>query len=385
MDIIFIGSRGIPARYGGNETFIEEVSKRLLKSGFKIGVVCEGRKFFTDEFNGITRFHAFSFQGKGLTIPFINDIISTLHLVISHNKEGKIYYYVTPDGSLAGTFARLFGKKVVINTDGVEWKRLLRRMQFVPFYLVPLYLMTMAVMYFAEFLACKISHVTIADSMAIKEHLERHSPKNVKYIAYGSRGGLPGDIPQGTEEQLLRDFGISSGEYYLTVGRVVPENNMHQEVSGFCESRSKKKLLIIGDFDNGSSYVKFLCNLKGANQDVIFHDPVYDQNILGVLRRHCFGYIHAYEVGGTNPSLLEQMLFGRPILAYDVPFNREVLQDGGIFFDSASQLREIVRMLENGEFDKRLLSVQQRMRLQESYEWEAVAREYNNLFGNMLS
>jgi glycosyltransferase involved in cell wall biosynthesis len=380
MDVIFVGSRGIPAKYGGNETFVEEVSKRLLKSGLKIGVVCEDRRFFMDEYNGITRIHTFSFQGKGLTIPFVNDIISTIYLLVKHNNETNIFYYVTPDGSLSGVIARAFGKKVIVNTDGVEWKRLLKRMHYAPFYMVPIYLATMVAMYFAEYLACKISHITIADSKAIKEHLKRHSPKNVVFIAYGARGMLPDDMPCGKQEEILRDFGVVAGQYYLTVGRVVPENNMHYEISGFYKAHSRKMLLIIGDFDNKSGYVKYLHELKETGENVLFHNPVYDQEVLGVLRKHCFGYIHAYEVGGTNPSLLEQMLYEKPILAYDVPFNREVLQEGGIYFSDACDLAVKMGVLENDEFDVELLKTKQRLRLAEQYNWEMVAQDYKNLF-----
>ena len=155
MDIVFIGSRGVPAKYGGNETFVDEVSKRLVNDGLRIGVICEGHKFSKDSFNGITRIHTYSLQSTRLTIPFFNDIISTIYLLCKYNKETNIFYYVTPDGSIAGMIARMFRKKVIINTDGVEWKRLLKRKKYVPFYQVPIYLITMAIMYLADYLHVK--------------------------------------------------------------------------------------------------------------------------------------------------------------------------------------------------------------------------------------
>jgi glycosyltransferase involved in cell wall biosynthesis len=384
MDIVFVGSRGIPAKYGGNETFVDEVSKRLVKDGFRIGVVCEGRKFAKDSFHGITRIHTYSLQSKGLTIPFLNDIISTIYLLCKYNKETNIFYYVTPDGSIAGMIARMFGKKVIVNTDGVEWKRLLKRKKYVPFYQVPIYTITMVAMYFAEYLACKISYVTVADSLAIKKHLERHSPRHVVYIPYGARDLMPvNGLTRSTIDEVLQAFCVESEQYYLTIGRIVPENNIHMEIEGYSNAHSKKKLLIIGDFTSNSSYVKYLYKLKGSNVNVLFHTPVYDQQILGILRAHCFGYIHAYEVGGTNPSLLEQMLFGKPILAYNVPFNKEVLQHGGIYFDSGDGLSVKITNLENNEIDFEYSNVQQD-RLKQQYNWDAVVNEYEKLFRDAM-
>ncbi|HII60982.1 TPA: glycosyltransferase family 1 protein, partial [Pyrococcus horikoshii] len=102
------------------------------------------------------------------------------------------------------------------------------------------------------------------------------------------------------------------------------------------------------------------------------------------LRKNCFAYIHAYEVGGTNPSLLEQMLFKRPVLAYDVPFNKEVLQEGGIYFKDAEDLANKIEMLERGEFDLRLIKKTQIKRIKRQYNWEKVAREYEKLFNIAL-
>jgi len=380
MRIAFIGSRGIPGKYGGTETFVEEVSKRLSKD-FKIHVTCESNKFFEDVYDRIIRVHTPSIQGKSVTIPSINDVISTTYLLLRHPKDVDVIYYVAPDGALAAILAKLAKKKILINPDGIEWKRLLKRSYFIPFHMFPIYLATMIYMYLMEYLSCKLPDVVVADSVGIKEHLKkRYNPKRVVYIAYGARELVSFDISKDKELEILKKFGLSPKEYYLTVARIVAENNIHLEIKGFKKVNSTKKLVIVGNFNKKDPYTKYLLKLKGKNENIIFLNPIYDRKILGILRKNCFAYIHAYEVGGTNPSLLEQMLFKRPILAYDVPFNKEVLPEGGIYFKDAEDLTNKMEMLERGEFDLKLIKKTQVKRIQRQYNWEKVAKEYERLF-----
>jgi len=385
MNIAFIGSRGIPAKYGGNETFVEEISKRLMKKGFQIYVTCESNEFFEDEYNGIIRVHVPSIQGKSLTIPSANDVIATTYLLLKHSKDIDVVYYVAPDGALSAIIAKLFKKKIMINPDGVEWRRLIKRSYFIPFYMIPLYIITMVYMYLMEYLSCKLPEITVADSIGIKDHLEKtHKAENVVYIAYGARELLPPRFSKKEEIEILSKFGLKPKEYYLTVARIVAENNIHMEIEGFKKANSTKKLVVVGNFNKKDPYTRHLLKLKGNSDNIIFLDPIYDKEILGVLRKNCFAYIHAYEVGGTNPSLLEQMLFKRPILAYDVPFNKEVLQEGGVYFKDAEDLANKMEMLERGGFDLKLIKKTQIKRIKRQYNWEKVAKEYERVFKRVL-
>ncbi|MCP4610077.1 MAG: glycosyltransferase family 1 protein, partial [Planctomycetes bacterium] len=173
-------------------------------------------------------------------------------------------------------------------------------------------------------------------------------------------------------------------EYYLTVARIVAENNIHKEIEGFNRSKSSKKFVVVGNFNDRDTYTKHLFKLKENNSKIVLLDPIYDEEVLGVLRKGCCAYIHAYEVGGTNPSLLEQMLFKKPIVASDVPFHREVLQDGGIYFKDEDELANCIQKLERGEFDLEKLGSEQIRRLEEEYNWERVSTQYNRLFEEIL-
>ena len=380
--IIFIGSRGIPGKYGGTETFVEEVSRMLVQEGFKVYVTCESDKFFEDNYMGVIRIHVPSIQGKSLTIPSLNDLIATIRALKLHSNEIDVFYYVAPDGALPSIIAKLARKKVLINPDGIEWKRLIKRINFVPDYLYPLYLIAMLYMRFMEYLSCKLPDIVIADSVGIKKYLEKnYAPRRVVYIPYGARKLLSSEFSEHEEKGILNKFGLQPREYYLTVARIVAENNIHIEIEGFKKSDSNKKLVIVGNFDKKDPYTRHLLKLKGNTENILFIDSIYDKNTLGVLRKNCFAYIHAYEVGGTNPSLLEQMQFKRPILAYDVPFNREVLQESGIYFKNPLDLSLKIRAMEHGNIELKNIIKAELKRIKKTYNWKTILKAYKILLG----
>ena len=381
LRIAFVGSRGMPAKYGGNEVFAEELARRLVTMGFEIYVTCESHTFDIDEYCGITRIHIPSIQGKSITIPFLNDILATFCLLVKCPRINLIYY-VSPPGALAVIpVPRLLGKKVVVNTDGIEWKRLAIRKRFSSVAWKLIFTLVSWGLKFEERMDAKLSNVVIADSRVIKAYLEEsYKAKNVVYISYGARELINSDTIPEKEHGTLDRFGLSTGEYYLTVGRIVAENNIHKEIEGFKRSKSSRKLVIVGNFNEKDDYTKYLIKLRNGNSTIIFSDPIYDKEVLGILRKNCYAYVHAYELGGTNPSLLEQMLFKKPILAHDVPFHREILQEGGIYFKSENELAECIGRLEGGEFDLEEIAKWQALRVEEEYNWDGIAQQYDKLF-----
>ncbi|MGB8707160.1 MAG: DUF1972 domain-containing protein [Dehalococcoidia bacterium] len=385
MKIGWIGSRGIPVKYGGSEVFTEEISKKLTEMGFKIYVTCESKRFYQDEYNGVIRLHTPSIEDKTITVPSINDVIATLYLLLKC-PDIKFIYYMNPDAALGAAISKIFRKKVIFNTDGIEWKRpALRRKYFSVVWKVVSFIAT-GYEKWMEWMAVRLSDVVIADSRAIKIYLEqKYKARNVVYIPPGARELINSDIPAEREQEILKDFGLSTGQYYLTVSRIVAENNIHREIEGFKRSKSDKKLVIIGNFNEKDRYNKYLLKLRDGDPKIAFLDAIYDKEMLGVLRKNCYAYIHAYQVGGTNPSLLEQMLFQKPIIAYDVPFSREVLQGGGIYFRDEDGLASTIELLEKGEVDLKKIADWQAKRIEEEYNWDYVAKSYDTLFKRMAS
>jgi len=373
--VALIGSRGIPPRYGGAETFVYELSKRL-KNYFDVYVTCETNRFSIDEFEGIKRVHIWAKHTPTTTIPVIYDIIATLYL-LRKVRDVRVTYYVAPDGAFAAILAKLARRKVIVNTDGIEWKRLLIRMKFVPWYLKPLYLLTSIAMFTAEFLACKVPDITIADSIAIKKYLEhRWGPRRVEYVAYGVR-----ELPEVSEDRklrILKSLRLERNNYYLTIGRIVAENNIHLEIEAFRNAKTESKLVIVGPIDPRDPYVKHLFKLRGGDKRIVFTGGIYEPEVIYTLRSECKAYIHPYTVGGTNPSLLEQLQFNKPIIAYDVPFHREVLGDKGIYFSSANELAKIIETM---DYHSKTVDYSRNLLL---FSWNFVARKYMNLFMSLL-
>jgi len=381
MYIAFVGARSIPARYGGLETFVEEISTRLTDKGFHVLVTSGADKFFEDTYKNVKRLHIPSMQSKSFTIPSINEIIATLYLLLKHSKDLQIIYYVSTGGVVAAFFAKLLKKKVVINADGIEWRRLQKRRKFVRFYWKPLYYITQWYVSFVEALSCRIANILIADSFEIQKYLEKkYQAKNVVHIAYGARTLVSSDLVSKDEEVILRNYGLAPNDYFLTVARIVAENNIDMEIKAFNKKVTTKKLIIVGNFNKRDPYTRYLYSVNKNNNNVIFLDPIYDKKILGILRKNCYVYIHLYEVGGTNPSLLEQMTFMKPIIAYDVPFNQEVLQEGGIFVKDAKDLALKIIMIEKGEFNLEKIKKIQLERLEYEYNWDNITNKYYNLF-----
>jgi len=282
---------------------------------------------------------------------------------------------------VAAILPRILRKPVLTNPDGIEWKRILKRRYYEPLYLTPIYYLTFLVMFFLEYLSCKISNITIADSLAIKKYLiKRYNNKNIVFIAYGARY-LTNAFDENTEKDInyLAHWNLKPNEYYLTVARIVAENNIDMEIKGFMKSNSTKKIVIIGIPNKKDPYTKYLFKLKNNNDNILLLNGIYDKEELGAIRKNCYAYIHGYEVGGTNPSLLEQMLYGKAIFAYDVSFNREVLSEGGIYFKNENQLSSQIKMFEKGYINVNF-GLMQKEKLEKIYNWKHVSDLYEKIF-----
>jgi len=378
--IAIIGSRGIPPKYGGTETFVYELSKRI-KAYFDVYVTCETNKFYIDEFDGIKRVHIPSLHISTLTIPSIHDIIATLYL-LKVAKDIRLYYYVAPDGALAALIAKLARRKVVINTDGVEWRRLLIRAKYVSRFSRILYYIIALYMLFMEFLSTKIADVIIADALGIKHHLKYYwntDANKIHYIPYGTYDDKFSEKDDAIQKKIiLEKLGLKPYEYYLIIGRIIPENGFHTAIRAFNNANSNKLLIIVGPYFTNDPYFRYLNQLIGKRDNIRIIGAIYNRKIIITLRKYCFAYIHPYEVGGTNPSLVEQMKFGRPIIARDIIFHREILSCRGIYFKDENELVKIMMKLEASP------TIIVNDKVPQRYLWENIAKKYINVFISLL-
>lgn len=362
MKVGIVGTRGIPANYGGFETFAQEISPLLVSHGLEVIVYCDNK-------NKVNR--AKSYKGVKLryqrTTKSKHSLLFYLEGVWLSLKENDVILVAGTGGSFFYFLNIFFRRKIVTNTDGVESRR--AKWSKIKRFLIKL----------SETLAVKISTHLIADSKGIKNYLLQSYPEldksKVEVIEYGA------EVNNIQNEMVLEKYGLTHKDYYLVVSRLEPENNIHLIVEGFNRSESKKPLIIIGNkIDN--QYVQGL--LKYDSENIKFLDGIYDREELRALRFSCFAYIHGHSVGGTNPSLLEALGSGNISICHDNVFNREVTQNAQIYFDTHVRLKIEIESLER--YSLNILEVMEKQavkRIEDYYTWENMAEKYIKILKNI--
>ena len=354
--IAVLGTRGIPAKYGGFETFAEALAIGLVQKGCTVTVFCEqGDEEPFDTYNGV---HLVRIRAPRLG-P-LSTIVFDLKCLLAARSGFDIVYMLGYGAAPFCAIPRLFGRRVWINMDGVEWRR--SKWSWAG----RTYLRIM------ERVAVMVASRVIADAAAIRDHLEARYGRlpNCDVIPYGAH------VASGADVSALAKFGnLTPGEYYLVVCRLEPENHVREIIEGFAASGSPYPLVIVGGTAEPNPYVRTLLGLQSGH--VRFVGAIYDQVLLGALRFHSRAYIHGHSVGGTNPSLLEAMGAGNVVVAHDNPFNREVLGEGGRYFAGPAQLADAIRQLDNLDgAERRAISGRVRARVTESYSWQKIVDDY---------
>ena len=353
--IAILGTRGIPARYGGFETFAEQLAARLVSAGVDVTVYCEHSS--TDqpvaEYRGIKLVYKRAPRlGPLSTIVF--DFVCLWH----SRRNFDVVYMLGYGASLFCFIPRLWGSAVWINMDGIEWARSKWS------WIAKSWFMAM------EALAMRTASLVIADAEAIRAHLERrHSgTARMAVISYGADM-----VSAPPDTSLLAAWQLSPAGYYLVVCRLEPENQVREIIEGFSRTTSQHPLIIVGDHTSGTSYVNDL--LETGDNRIRFIGAVYDKQLLQALRWHCRAYCHGHSVGGTNPSLLEALGCGNRVLAHDNLFNREVAQGCARYFASADNFRQIVEAVDGVATSESDRKAAQR-RVLDHYDWDTIAESY---------
>jgi glycosyltransferase involved in cell wall biosynthesis len=359
MRIAILGTRGIPARYGGFETFADNISRLLVREGFKVTVFCEAtneeRQSIYDGVNLV--YVAAPRLGPLRTIAY--DLVCLWQA----RRRYDLVYMLGYGASIFCFLPRLWGTKVWINVDGLEWTR--RKWNF----LARTYLHLM------EGIATWMPDRIIADARSIRTDLRTRYSVRVPcdVIPYGC------DLLMKTPGlEALTQRGLKAGGYYLVICRFEPENHIREIVDGFLSTNSERSLVLIGNDKASTPYVSRLLECK--DQRVRFLGPVYESEQLNSLRFHCTAYIHGHSVGGTNPSLLEAMGCANLIVAHDNRFNREVLGNAGLYFETPDDLRRMVTEIDSGEVQEQQLRKRSKSRAAEYYNWPLITSAYKERF-----
>jgi glycosyltransferase involved in cell wall biosynthesis len=363
MEIAILGSRGIPAEFGGFETFAEQLAVRLVKRACRVTVFCEGSQGYQPaEYKGVRLRYVRTPKIAGLRSVW-SDLVAMSMCLRGYDAVYMLGYHTA-----VGFFLpRMFGVNFFVNMDGLEWRRA-KWKRFARAYLK-----------ISEWLAMRWSANLVADSGAINDYLSAAYPGNahkLHTIPYGA------EIPAEVAGDVVTEWGLTPCHYDLVVCRLEPENHVLEIIKGHTASDSDRLLVVIGDHQSGSDYVAELRSIAGDG--VRFLGTVFDQNKLNAIRQHCRAYLHGHSVGGTNPSLLEAMSCGSCVIAHDNPFNREVLANQGIYFHNAEDVAAQVAALDARGVPPQL-GTALKERIRNVYDWERITDLYLQRFSAICS
>ncbi|MCW3088216.1 MAG: hypothetical protein JWQ78_1602 [Sediminibacterium sp.] len=366
MTIAIIGSRGYPYVYSGYETFVKELSERLVQKGIHVKVYCH-KGLFTErpkEVNGIELVYIPTIETKSLS-QLVHSFLSMMHACLTRT---DLVLAVNAANGPWGLIARIFGKPTCINVDGMEWLRPKWKGLGARYF------------HFSAWLATRLYDRIITDAEEMRKVYLEEFKKDSVVIAYGANIRYP------QNPALLDAFGLIPQDYYLVVGRMIPDNNADLLAEGFLAANSSKKLIIVGDVPYKDAYAQALKSKAGPN--IIFLGYVTNSEILAELYHHCFAYLHGHEFGGTNPTMLKAMAYGCGILALDTRFNREMLADGrfGLFFDkNPAALAKLMQQVEQQDGLLGNLRSIARDGLTAKYNWDHITDAYIALINELIA
>ncbi len=361
MRIAILGTRGIPANYGGFETFAEHLSTRLAARGHDVTVYC--RAHYTSprelEFQGVRLKVLPTIRHKYFD-TIVHSFLSALHSVPRRYDAALI---CNAANAPFASILRLTGTPVALNVDGLEhkrkkWNSIARR-----YYLL------------AERLATILPNETVTDARVIQEYYLARYRVASTMIAYGAE-------VERRPDPSVRRWRVEPNRYVLYVSRLEPENNAHLVIEAFKRVRTAHKLLIVGDAPYARDYIADLKARARRDRRIIFTGFVFGRDYRA-LQQNAYCYVHATEVGGTHPALLEAMGFGNCVLTLAAPENMEAIGDAGIAYADENDLAEkLQRVLRDGSLVQSYRNRAQ-ARVQELYDWDYVVDQYERLFAKM--
>ncbi len=355
--IAILGTRGIPANYGGFETFAEELSTRLAGRGHAVTVYCRERPAQAS-YRGVRLQHCPTIRHKYLD-TIAHTFVSTLHL-LAHRVD--VALYCNGANAIFTVAPRLFGMPSVLNVDGLERKRKKWNRAAKAWYLV------------SEWLATFLPSEVVTDARAIQDYYRQRYGKRTTFIPYGAETGKVASTA------ALEELGLEPERYFLYVSRMEPENHALEVRQAFERVRTDMKLALIGDAPYARDYIRQVRDTRDPR--IVMPGAIYGQGY-HELDSHCFAYIHATEVGGTHPALIEAMGRGALVLYRDTPENAEAAGDAGIPFrdDLAEKMEGALAM---SEAERDALRRRASERVARDYCWDAVATAYEDLFRSIM-
>jgi len=359
MRIAILGTRGIPANYGGFETFAEELSTRLVERGHDVTVYCRSHHVSKDlkEYKGVRLAVLPTIRQK-----YLDTVIHTFLSAISAST--KRFDAVLICNAANSPFIPILtwnGTPVAINVDGLERKRKKWNWLGRLYYRV------------GEKASVWFATEVVTDARAIQEYYLAEYNQPSTMIAYGA------EVVRHQELSSIAEFGLEPETYFLYVSRLEPENNAAMVIEAFRKSKTDLKLVIVGDAPYADEYKKLLRDLAGDDKRIIFTGFVFGSGYKA-LQQNAYTYVHATEVGGTHPALIEAMGFGNCVLCLSTVENDEVGADAAIYFRNVEELASEIQNLSGDKVIVEQFRHRARERAMANYSWDAVTDEYEKLF-----
>lgn len=379
--VFIIGSKGVPAKYGGFETFVEKLTEQQKSKNIKYHVSCLAQDKSEFEHNGARCFNI-NVPDIGPAKAVYYDIFA-LKECIRYIKQNKIenpivYILACRIGPFVGKYKKQLkklGGTLFVNPDGHEWKRGKWNAAIRRYWKI------------SEKLMVKNADLLVCDSKNIEKYIQedykKYNPKTT-FIAYGA--DIEKSKLSNNDPKLLnwyKEKGVREKQYYLVVGRFVPENNYETMITEFMKSSTNKDFVLITNVEQNKFYEQLKQKTRfDKDSRIKFVGTVYDQELLKKIRENAYGYLHGHEVGGTNPSLLEALASTDLNLLLDVGFNREVGEEGAAYFTKkemnlASLINNLEKVDEQCVKEKGDLSTQ---RILKYYTWARIVDMYEKLF-----
>ncbi|MEE9388264.1 MAG: DUF1972 domain-containing protein [Paracoccaceae bacterium] len=354
-----LGTRGIPAAHGGFETFAERLALYLVRSGFSVTVYCQsdgpldlmGRE---DTWNGIHRVH-FGTRRSGALGTMEFDQKCTRHVL----KQPGVDLVLGYNTSVFNLLQKLKRRKVFMNMDGIEWKR---KKWSIP-----------AKLWFimCEIIGANLANTPIADHPEIGRHISKRTFRTPMIIPYGA------DSVTRADPAPVRQLGLKSGQYFLSVARIEPENSIVEFIKAFRQAETSKSLVVLGRLDPDNAYHRRVRDVGQGR--VVFPGGIYEDYRVKSLRFHARAYIHGHQVGGTNPSLVEALGAGNAVIAHDNRFNRWTAGPGQRYFSSVAQCCGHINDLARDDVALHAAEKAARKRHASEFQWDSVLKQYQTL------
>jgi len=358
LRVAMIGTRGVPARYGGFETAVEEIGRRLVESGHDVTVYCRTAR---DEprpshYLGMRLVHLPAIQSKTLE-TLCHTALSVLQLLFRSRRFDAAIVFNAANAPFLPAL-RLRRVPVAVHVDGLEWKRAKWGGAGRHYYRT------------VEALAVRWADALIADAQGIADYYTAEFGADTELITYGA------SVQTDPSSDRLADLDLTPHGYHLVVARFEPENHVEEIVTGYHHSTSRLPLVVVGSAPYSDAYTARINDLARRDARIRILGGIWDQKQLDQLYANALTYLHGHSVGGTNPSLLRALGAGTAVIAYDVDFNREVLGGEGRFFATTADVSMLVEVAEADPAD----AIEEGMRLRKhadaNYRWDDVTDGY---------